>query len=147
LHDGAARHPPDHRDRPGGDHGVPVRSPLVLRRRRHADRGDGPLLALHRHRVGVPLSDALFDQRALMSSHQHIMPIATTRLIFVALLVLLVATVGAARLPLGILHLPVAMTIATIKAALIMLFFMHLLHSHKLMAIVSVASFLWLGIM
>jgi cytochrome c oxidase subunit 4 len=58
-----------------------------------------------------------------------------------------VATVGAAQLPLGALHLPVAMAIATAKAALIMLFFMHLLYSHKLTAIISVASFLWLAIM
>lgn len=82
-----------------------------------------------------------------MSSHQHVMPVRTNIAVFVALLVLLVATLGAARLPLGAMHLPVAMTIAVAKAALIMLFFMHLLHSHKLMMIVSVASFLWLAIM
>jgi len=80
-------------------------------------------------------------------SHQHVMPVRTNIAVFVALLVLLVATVGASELPLGVWHLPIAMTIAVIKAALIMLFFMHLLHSHKLMMIVSVASFLWLGIM
>lgn len=80
-------------------------------------------------------------------SHQHVMPVRTNVAVFVALLVLLLATVGAARLPLGEWHVPVAMTIATAKAALIMLFFMHLLYSHKLMMIVSVASFLWLAIM
>jgi cytochrome c oxidase subunit IV len=78
---------------------------------------------------------------------QHVMPIRTNVLVFVALLVLLVLTVGAAQLPLGVLHLPVAMTIATSKAVLIVLFFMHLLHSHRLMMIISAASFLWLGIM
>jgi cytochrome c oxidase subunit IV len=78
---------------------------------------------------------------------QHVMSVRTNIAIFVALLVLLVATVGAAYLPLGIMHVPVAMTIAVVKAALIMLFFMHLLHSHRLMMIVSVASFFWLAIM
>jgi cytochrome c oxidase subunit 4 len=78
---------------------------------------------------------------------QHVMPVRTNIAVFVALLVLLVMTVVAARLPLGALHVPVAMTIAVVKAVLIMLFFMHLLHSHRLMMIVSVASFFWLAIM
>jgi cytochrome c oxidase subunit 4 len=59
---------------------------------------------------------------------QHIMPVRTNVQIFVALLVLLFATVGAAYLPLGDLHFPVAMTIAVAKAVLIVLFFMHLLY-------------------
>jgi cytochrome c oxidase subunit 4 len=78
---------------------------------------------------------------------QHVMPVRTNIAVFVALLVLLVMTVVAARMPLGALHVPIAMTIATIKAVLIVLFFMHLLHSHRLMMIVSVASFFWLAIM
>jgi cytochrome c oxidase subunit 4 len=75
------------------------------------------------------------------------MPVRTNVLVFIALLVLLVMTVGAAYLPLGVMHVPVAMTIATIKAVLIVLFFMHLLHSHRLMMVVAVGSFLWLAIM
>ncbi len=80
-------------------------------------------------------------------SSQHVMPVRTNVMVFVALLVLLVATVGAAYLPLGVLHVPIAMTIATIKAVLIVLFFMHLLHSHKLTWVVAIGSFLWLAIM
>jgi cytochrome c oxidase subunit 4 len=78
---------------------------------------------------------------------QHIMPVRTLVQIFVILLVLLFATVGGAYLPLGPLHLPVAMTIAVAKAVLIVLFFMHLLYSHRLMMVVSLAAFLWLAIM
>ena len=78
---------------------------------------------------------------------QHIMPVRTNVLVFVILLVLLFATVGAAYLPLGDWHFPVAMTIAVAKAVLIVLFFMHLLYSHRLMMVVSVAAFLWLGIL
>jgi cytochrome c oxidase subunit IV len=77
----------------------------------------------------------------------HVMPVRINNAVFVALLVLLLMTVGAAELPLGVWHVPIAMTIATIKAVLIVLFFMHLLHSHRLMMIVSVASFFWLAIM
>ena len=78
---------------------------------------------------------------------QHTMPVRTNVLVFVILLVLLFATVGAAYLPLGDWHFPVAMTIAVAKAVLIVLFFMHLLYSHRLMMVVSVAGFLWLGIL
>ena len=77
----------------------------------------------------------------------HIMPVRTLVQIFVILLVLLFATVGGAYLPLGPLHFPVAMTIAAAKAVLIVLFFMHLLYSHRLMVVVAVAAFLWLAIM
>jgi cytochrome c oxidase subunit 4 len=79
--------------------------------------------------------------------NQHIMPVRTYVQIFVALIVLLFATIGAAYLPLGPLHFPVAMTIAVAKAVLIVVFFMHLLHSNRLTAVVSIAGFLWLGIM
>jgi cytochrome c oxidase subunit IV len=78
---------------------------------------------------------------------QHVLPVRTNIIIFVVLLVLLVATVGAAMMPLGVLHVPVAMTIATAKAVLIVLFFMHVLYSHKLVWVVSVGSFFWLAIM
>lgn len=75
------------------------------------------------------------------------MSIRTNVTVFIALLVLLLATAGAAELPLGALHFPVAMAIATAKAVLIVLFFMHLLHSHRLTMIISVASFFWLAIL
>jgi cytochrome c oxidase subunit 4 len=79
--------------------------------------------------------------------NQHIMPVRTNVQVFAILLVLLFATVVGAYLPLGPLHFPVAMAIAVAKAVLIVLFFMHLLHSHRLMMVVSAAAFLWLGIM
>ena len=78
---------------------------------------------------------------------QHIASIRTNILVFVALLVLLLGTVGAAYLPLGALHFPVAMAIAAAKAVLIVLFFMHALHSHRLTLVICGASLLWLSIM
>ncbi len=79
--------------------------------------------------------------------NHHIPSIRTNLQIFVALLVLLFATVGAAYLPLGPLHFPIAMAIAAAKAVLIALFFMHLLYGHRLTIVVFAASFLWLSIL
>jgi cytochrome c oxidase subunit IV len=78
---------------------------------------------------------------------QHISSIQTNVAVFVALLVLLFATLGAAYLPLGSLHFPTAMAIAAAKAVLIVVYFMHVKYSHRLTAVISVASFLWLAIM
>ncbi len=80
-------------------------------------------------------------------SQSHVMPVRTSVAIFIALLVLLIATVGAAYLPLGELHFPVAMIIAAAKAVLIVLFFMHVIYSSRLTKIITVAGFLWLAIM
>jgi cytochrome c oxidase subunit IV len=79
--------------------------------------------------------------------NHHIAPVRTNVYIFAALLVLLLATVVAAYLPLGPLHFPVAMTISLAKAVLIALFFMHLLYAHRMNMVVGVASVVWLGIM
>lgn len=78
---------------------------------------------------------------------QHIISDRTNYLIFAVLMVLLVATVGMAYVDLGTMNLFVAMVIATIKAALIILFFMHVHYSSPLTKFLSVAAFVWLGIM
>jgi cytochrome c oxidase subunit IV len=78
---------------------------------------------------------------------QHVASIRTNVVIFVLLLVLLLATVAAAYVPMGPLHFPVAMAFAAIKAVLIVLFFMHALHGHRLALVICVASLLWLAIM
>jgi cytochrome c oxidase subunit 4 len=78
---------------------------------------------------------------------QHIARVRTNIVVFVLLLFLLLLTVGAAYVPLGPLQFPVAMTIAAIKAVLIVLFFMHALDSHRLTLLIGVASLLWLAIM
>jgi cytochrome c oxidase subunit 4 len=77
----------------------------------------------------------------------HISSIQTNIVIFAALNVLLLATVGAAYLPLGNLHFLIAMALATVKAVLIVLFFMHVKYTHRLAAVICIASFLWLGLM
>jgi cytochrome c oxidase subunit IV len=66
---------------------------------------------------------------------------------FAALMVLLVLTIVAAYLPLGPLSLLTALTIAVVKALLIVLFFMHARYSHRLVWLAACAGFFWLFIM
>jgi cytochrome c oxidase subunit 4 len=67
--------------------------------------------------------------------------------VFVALLLLTAATWGVAYLPLGEWHTVLALAIAFAKAALVLLFFMHLLHSTRLTWLCIGAGLFWLGIM
>ncbi len=87
------------------------------------------------------------DDEAHAAHGPHIIPFRTNLAVFVALMVLLFVTVAAAYLDLGAWGLPVAMTIATIKAALILLYFMHIRYASRLQWMFSTAALLWLGIM
>ena len=67
--------------------------------------------------------------------------------IFAALMVLLVLTVGAAFLPLGQMNVIVALGIAIVKAALILLFFMHFRDSDYLAWLIGAATVAWFVIL
>lgn len=67
--------------------------------------------------------------------------------IFVALLALTAVTVGAAFIDLGPLNTPVALGIAFLKASLVVLFFMHVKLSERLIQIFIVIGLYWLSIM
>jgi cytochrome c oxidase subunit 4 len=82
-----------------------------------------------------------------MSDHVHILPVRTYVTVYVALLVLLAATVGAAYIDLGRFNFTLTMIIAVAKAAMIMLIFMHVRYSDRLTWVFSSAAFLWLGIL
>ena len=60
---------------------------------------------------------------------------------------LLVLTVAVAYLDLGPLGLAIAMAIATVKAVLILLYFMHVKFASPLTWVFSGAAFFWLAIM
>ncbi len=82
-------------------------------------------------------------------THSHIVPVKVYLLVYVTLLVLLVATVGAAYLP-GhhtLLNNVIALTIAVVKAVLVMLYFMHVRYSTRLTWLWASAGFFWLVIM
>ena len=71
----------------------------------------------------------------------------TYYVIFAVLMVLLVATVGATRLEFGPFNIVVALTIAVVKAVLIILYFMHVRYSTRLIRFFAVAAFFWLVIL
>lgn len=77
----------------------------------------------------------------------HIVPIRVYLGVFVALLVLMAATVGAAYFDLGIFNNVVALLIAMAKTSLIMLYFMHLRYSSRLTQAFAAVGFLFLLIL
>jgi len=81
------------------------------------------------------------------NTENHIITVRTYLIVYAALIVLLFATVGGAMLPLGAMHLPVAMTIAVIKAVMIVLIFMHVYYSSALTKITSIAALLWASLL
>jgi cytochrome c oxidase subunit 4 len=77
----------------------------------------------------------------------HIIPTKTYCRVFGALMLLLLVTVGVAYIDLGNLNPVFALTIAIIKALLIILYFMHVRYSSRLTWIFLGAGFFWLGIL
>jgi cytochrome c oxidase subunit IV len=67
--------------------------------------------------------------------------------IFLALMVFTGLTVGAAFINLGPMNAVVALTIAVIKAVLVLLFFMHVRYSSKMVMVLIIAGVFWMGIM
>jgi len=74
----------------------------------------------------------------------HIVPLRIYFLVFTALMVGTALTVMAARVDLGPMNIVVALVIAGIKAALVVLYFMHMRYSHRLNWIFAGAAVLWL---
>ena len=77
----------------------------------------------------------------------HITPLRTYIVVFIALAAGTLLTWYASTLNLGWANTPIALIIATTKACLVVLFFMHVIHSTRLTWVVIVASFLWLGVL
>jgi len=67
--------------------------------------------------------------------------------VFFALMIMTVVTVWVSRIDLGEWNVIVAITIAVIKMTLVILFFMHVIHSSRLTWVIVIASFLWLGVL
>jgi len=67
--------------------------------------------------------------------------------VFVVLIVLTLVTVGISFLELGQWHRLAGLTIATCKAVLVVLFFMHALYSSRLTWVVIAAALFWLAIL
>ena len=78
---------------------------------------------------------------------EHIVEKKTYYAVFASLMLLLAATVVIAYCHLGKLSVFAALRIAFIKATLIILYFMHVRYSSRLLWIFVGAGFFWLGIL
>lgn len=87
---------------------------------------------------------------------EHVVPVRTYLLVFVSLLVLTLATVAASRVDLGDpkvagfvlpVNMVVALGIACLKALLVILFFMHVKYSGRLVQLVVASAFVWLALL
>ena len=79
-------------------------------------------------------------------SHSHGGPKIYTANLF-ALLLLTIITVAAASFNFGAANVVIALAIASVKATLVALFFMHVRHSTKLTKLIVVGGLLWLAIL
>ena len=79
--------------------------------------------------------------------HIHITPLWQYFAVFLALAAGTVLTYAASLVNLGWANTPIALVIATTKAVLVILFFMHLIHSTRLTYIVVIGAFLWLSVL
>jgi cytochrome c oxidase subunit 4 len=80
------------------------------------------------------------------SEHAHVLPLRVYLGVFLALLAGTALTTWVATLDLGRLNDGVALAIAGTKAALVILYFMHVRYSTKLIWVFVGAGFAWLAI-
>jgi cytochrome c oxidase subunit 4 len=78
---------------------------------------------------------------------RHVSTTWTYLLVFAGLLALTGLTLALSGVELGAWHTAVGLTIATTKALLVILFFMHVLYSSRLTWVVALSSLFWLGIL
>lgn len=82
------------------------------------------------------------------ASHEHhVISLTTYIVVFAALMVLLVATIAVTYVDLGIWNVIIALSIAVAKAALIVLYFMHIRFSDGMTRLFAAMGFLWFGLM
>ena len=87
------------------------------------------------------------DSLAHEESHlSHVIPVRLLLGVFAALMVLTVLTVAVSYFDFGAVNLLVALGVATAKATLVALFFMHLLYDKPFNAIVFVIGIGFLGL-
>jgi cytochrome c oxidase subunit 4 len=77
----------------------------------------------------------------------HVVPLPVYLGVFAALMVGTALTVWAAHMDFGWANTPVALAIACTKAALVVLFFMHVKYSPRLVALMVAVSIMFLAIM
>ena len=101
------------------------------------------LPALRRRRLDLlfPLLYLVDRARQVEKVAGHVSPKRVYYTIFASLMVLTAITVSVAFIPLGRLNFPVALSIAILKATLVLLFFMHVKYSSRLTKLVCGTAF------
>jgi cytochrome c oxidase subunit 4 len=79
-------------------------------------------------------------------SHQ-VVPVKNYVAVFLALIALTITTVAISKIELGEFNFIVAITIAVIKALLVILFFMHVKQSSSMTKLFVGAGFFWMAIL
>ena len=80
------------------------------------------------------------------AEHGHVVPVNIYVRVWLALMAFLLATVGASYIQMGSLNVIIMLTIAVIKMTLILLFFMHVRYSSKLVQVFAALGFFWVFI-
>jgi cytochrome c oxidase subunit IV len=78
---------------------------------------------------------------------EHHVPLRTYLSVFFALMVFTVVTVAVAFFDLGNANVLVALVVAVVKATLVVLFFMHVKYSSRMVQLVVIAALAWLMIL
>jgi cytochrome c oxidase subunit 4 len=81
------------------------------------------------------------------TDHNHIVPLKVYYTIFALLMFCTYLTVQIAYFDLGPVNAIAALTIASFKATIVVLYFMHVKYSTRLTWLVALASIFWLGIL
>lgn len=76
----------------------------------------------------------------------HVLPITTYLAVWAALVVFTIITVAISRFDFGAANTVIAMFVATVKASLVVLFFMHLYYDNKFNLVILIASLLFVSI-
>jgi caa(3)-type oxidase subunit IV len=87
------------------------------------------------------------DTGALQMGHHHVSSSAMFRNVLVTLLILTIVTVAASRVDFGAANMLIAMAIASVKASLVIAFFMHMKWDTAINKIVFLGSFLFLSLL
>jgi cytochrome c oxidase subunit IV len=87
------------------------------------------------------------DQGEHGAHAEHVVPISTYLLVFIALMIGTALTTWVAYIDLGKWNTVVALVIAFTKMTLVVLFFMHVKYATGLTRVIIIAGFFWLAIM
>ncbi len=77
----------------------------------------------------------------------HVIARRTYYVVFAVLVVLTLVTTEVAFFDFGLLNPVIALTIAVVKATVVVLYFMHMKYSSRLTMIIGGAGIFWLGIL